>query len=242
MVPDPGARRPSRRQNVFLSSAPQASIVPAAVHGQRQRARHVPARPPQEHPARPSGAATTRSTESSVRVWMGRSWTRKRSAMPARRSSASRQVGDGLVRDVPLVMTSARAGEVREQDMVQGRVRASSRPAPAPRERPTSATSASGRRGHEHDRPGGRAHQRRLASEYDTPKPARAPFRRRETITANGLSSRCLRARRRCHRHLVGGDWEAKWKPPIPLTATIPSGHQYFLLRQRRRQDHRRLT
>ena len=78
------ARAPLATQNVLLSSAPQASSPGAATGSAsasgtwpRER-RSISGRPP-----------TARTTESSVRVWIGRSWSRTWSAMPARRSRAS---------------------------------------------------------------------------------------------------------------------------------------------------------
>ena len=48
----------------------------------------------------------------------------------------------------------------------------------------------------------------------------RRPRRRRATISANGLSSRCLRARRVATARSSSAR-QARWKPPMPLTATI---------------------
>ena len=79
------ARRPLPTQKVLFSSAPQPSTgrgkARATVTGwgtkPRERRRGVSIPP------------MTRMTESSVRMWMGRSWVRKASAMPRSRGSAS---------------------------------------------------------------------------------------------------------------------------------------------------------
>ncbi len=76
---------PLTRQKVFFNSAPQASIGRVAAvasssgSGAYPRDRRIGSRSP----------ATTRTTESSVRMWIGRSWVRNASAMPASRASAS---------------------------------------------------------------------------------------------------------------------------------------------------------
>ena len=79
------ARRPRARQNVLLSSAPLASMWRAAGTGSASTLGTAPRE-------RRSGSARPRAmrrTLSSVRVSIGRSWSRKASAMPLSRSSAS---------------------------------------------------------------------------------------------------------------------------------------------------------
>ena len=53
----PRRARPSRAQNVFFSSAPQASRCRPQSHRQRERVRHVAARAPQQHRGRPAAVA-----------------------------------------------------------------------------------------------------------------------------------------------------------------------------------------
>ena len=95
------ARAPLATQNVFLSSAPQASSGPGPGPG----AGCFAARSPRERRISSGAGAgpgpASAATESSVRVWIGRSWTRKASAMPASRSrGVVVGVGDRLVGDV----------------------------------------------------------------------------------------------------------------------------------------------
>ena len=63
-----------------------------------------------------------RTTESSVRMWIGRSWTRKASAIsPSRLAGVLVAVGDRLVRDVRRGHDQ-RAAEVGEKHVLEGRV------------------------------------------------------------------------------------------------------------------------
>ena len=115
----PTRASPLARQNVLLSSAPQASSGRARGDGQRQRRGDV---------ARASGAAacgrprTTRTTESSVRMWIGRSWTRKASAIAGEAlARVVVAVGDRLVGDVAARQHERLAASASEQ-VVQRRV------------------------------------------------------------------------------------------------------------------------
>ena len=57
-----------------------------------------------------AAGATARTTESSVRVWIGRSWTQNASAIPPRRSSASSSPNAiGSSETLPEVITSVAA-------------------------------------------------------------------------------------------------------------------------------------
>ena len=99
------ARPPRARQNVFLSSAPHASSgrgVPAPGSGSdaagRSRANDAGVSGCRLRGFFGVAAGTARTTESSVRVWIGRSWTRNRSAIsrePLERVVVA--VGDRLV-------------------------------------------------------------------------------------------------------------------------------------------------
>ena len=117
----PTQARAPRGQRRTCSSARRRR--PAAGAARRPAARsalgHLAARAPQH---RPPAAADQRTTESSVRMWIGRSCTRKASAMPASRSSASSSsVGDRLVGHVAAGHHQRRA-RVGEQQVVQRRV------------------------------------------------------------------------------------------------------------------------
>ena len=123
--------------------------------------------------------------------------------MPASRSAASSSsIGDRLVGDVAAGHHERRAG-VGQQQVVQRRVRQHHARARRSAARPTAATRAAGRRRRARSAgPASRAAPPRAAAER---RPALAPRAGRGAISANGLSSRCLRARRRGHRRLVVG-------------------------------------
>ena len=82
---DTHAREPLARQNVLLSSAPQASSGRGVPTGRSI----PPGTCPRERRSSIPRPRTTRATESSVRMWIGRSCRRKRSAIAPRRASAS---------------------------------------------------------------------------------------------------------------------------------------------------------
>ena len=79
------ARRPRATQNALLSSAPQASRWRPAAIGRASTLGTAP----RERRSGSGRPRATRSTESSVRVSIGRSWPSTRSAIAARRSRAS---------------------------------------------------------------------------------------------------------------------------------------------------------
>ena len=78
------------------------------------------------------------------------------------------------------------------------------------------ATGATGRRADQHDRAGDGQHVGLDGIDLGD----RSATARSATITANGLSARRLRGRRRATA--VVGASQARWYPPRPLTATIP--------------------
>ncbi len=99
---------------MLLSSAPQASSGRAARTPSASRAGTRP-----RERRRTSGP---RSTESSVRVSIGRSWTRKASAIAASRSRASSSAkAIGSSETLPLVITSG-TPDVAQQQVVERRV------------------------------------------------------------------------------------------------------------------------
>ena len=78
------ARRPRARQKVFFCSAPQANI------GEESSGRLMLAGTyPRERLTDNGAPEVARTTESSARTWIGRSCSRNRSAIGARRSRAS---------------------------------------------------------------------------------------------------------------------------------------------------------
>ena len=97
------ARSPLARQKVLFSSAPQARIGRSAWQRQRDRRRHVAARAPQISSGsarQPDGRASARRSRRCA-MWIGRSWTQKRSAISPSRSQRVVVVeGDRLVGDV----------------------------------------------------------------------------------------------------------------------------------------------
>ena len=192
--------RPSRASaNVFLSSAPTASSggasATANVDGTYPRERRT-IRPP-------------RTTESSVRVWIGRSCSRNRSAIAASRSSASSSVNAiGSSDTFPLVITSGTPTSASSR-WCSGEY-GSITPRSRDRGATDGATRAPGRRGAMTIG----ARRRRVR-----PRPRRAPAASR-AMSANGRSSRCLRARSRATAASSSAR-QARWNPPTPLTATI---------------------
>ena len=142
-----------------------------------------------------SRARATRTTESSVRVWIGRSWTSERvgdrpragaCVVVARRRSARRRRSPDVITRARRRRRAAGGGAASTAASRRGRATAA-RPRPRPRPPVGACAITIGR-----SRPG---EQRLLRSR--SARPARAPPRASAAISANGLSSRCLRARRR---------------------------------------------
>ena len=189
--------RPSRASaNVVFSSAPTASSGGAAGDRERRRAR-----------TRASGARAARRarTESSTRVWIGRSCSRKTSAMPASRSSASSSVNAiGSSDTLPLVITSGTptSASSRWCSGEYGSI------TPSSRERGRDGRGDPARRatrGAMHDRPLAASAQSGARRRRGARSTSVAAIARSRAISANGRSSRCLRARSAGHRRLVVG-------------------------------------
>ncbi len=202
---------PLATANVFFSSAPQASRWRPGSTGSGSAAGTCP----RERRSSCGLPALTRTTESSVRVAIGRSWSRNRSAMPAQpldRVASSKAIGSSET--LPLVITSAAARRPAAGGAAASR--AASRRA--------RATAAPPLRRAARPRRGGRA---RSAARSRAAAPPRRRVRstsaraasRSGAISANGLSSRCLRARSAATA-LSSSARQARWKPPIPLIAT----------------------
>ena len=131
-----------------------------------------------------------RTTESSQRRWIGRSCARKASAIPPSRSRASSSpVAIGSSERFPLVITSARPASASRRwwSGVYGSI-SPSHGEPGATE---AATGASARR---RQRTIGRS---REASSASSSAPSSASASGRVVMTANGLSSRSFRPRRR---------------------------------------------
>ena len=207
------ARAPLVRQNVLLSSAPQAwiggaasgSAIPEGTYPRERR--NVSDEPP----------PITRTTESSVRVRIGRSCSSTRSAIPVNRASASSSSkAIGSSETLPLVITrgTLMSASSRWCSGVYGSITPSSRARGAT----VSVTAAPGLRGASTI---GRSRERssRSSSAPSTTSSAAAATSR--TISANGLSSRCLRARSVATARSSAAT-HARWNPPSPLIATTP--------------------
>ncbi len=207
---DRNACRPRTRQNVLFSSAPQARTGRGNGHGTasgwgtwpRER-RRIRSRPP-----------TTRVTESSVRMWISRSCSRKASAMGPRRSSASSsRYAMGSSDTFPLVSTNGppKARARRWWSGVYGSI--------TPRYRfPGATASATGAGRRRHSTMGRRGPARTRASSSPMWQSSRASSTV-PAITAKGLSSRCLRDRR-ARAASSDAASTARWYPPSPFTAT----------------------
>ena len=186
---------------VLFSSAPTASTGPLGGERQRHRLGRVAPRAAQDLQAARSPA---RTTESSQRMWMARSWV----------SSAVDQRAETARRRRRRRGRSARRCGCRSSSRAAGRRRRASRwcsgavgqeqPELGPaRERPRRPTGAVGAAGHQHDRPARRRQGRRggVVERRTAPRAAATSA----TITANGLSSRALRRRSSATAAVVGG-------------------------------------
>ena len=100
------ARRSLATQKVFFSSAPVASTGRGNAQGRRTGS----GAKPRERRTRKTRSRKERTTESSVRMWMARSWSRKQSAMASSRSKASSSADAiGSSEMLPLVRTKGTA-------------------------------------------------------------------------------------------------------------------------------------
>ena len=122
VVADPGPAPPWPGRTCSSARRRRPAAGPARRRAAAARAGTYPRERRSEQRPRPR-PATTRTTESSVRVWIGRSWTSSRSAMPASRSQRVLvAVGDRLVGDVAAGHHQRAAAAVGEQQVVQRRV------------------------------------------------------------------------------------------------------------------------
>ena len=206
------ARRPRATQNVLLSSAPQPARA-----GRRRRSASTLGTAPRERRSGSGRPRATRSTESSVRVWIGRSWSRNASAIVRQPRDARRRPRTRSARRRRCRWSSRAALRRRRAAGGGAGCTGASRPAPPCAARPRRPP---GRRaGARRSRSAGRA---RAAA---PPRPARArPARcaasRSAAISANGFSSRCLRARS-VATACSSPPGRRDGTPPIPFTATI---------------------
>ena len=205
--------RPSRASaNVFLSSAPTASSGGASATGERRR-----------HVARASGARSARRGPPSRRCACGSAGrgagTGRRSPRAARSASSS-SYAIGSSDTLPLVITSGTptSASSRWCSGEYGQHHARDRASAA---RPTARRARPSRRGGDHDRPRARNEGSRLEASADVPRSTSvAAVATSRTISANGRSSRCLRARSRATTASSSAR-HARWNPPTPLTATM---------------------
>jgi hypothetical protein len=175
--------------------------------------------------------APTRSTLSSQRATTSRSCTSSASAMPASRASASSfAMTSGSPRGLALVITSSRSCASSSHALPAGRPAASWNrrnwigvhgsivpSTSSPGATPASASAAPGRIGSSTI---GRSRDCRRASSAEPASTQRTADATFAAITANGFSSRSLRARRHATAAALRAS-HARWNPPRPLTATI---------------------
>ena len=153
-----------------------------------------------------------------MRVSIGRSWTRNEVGDRRRGARARRRRGRRSARRRRCRSSSPAARRRRRAAGGAAAQYGSITPSSAERGRDGGATRRVRPARREHDRALAAAQQRRL--DRRRARPARPAASRSGAISANGFSSRCLRARRvatapRRRRR------QARWKPPMPLTATI---------------------
>ena len=187
------ARSPLATQNVLFCSAPQASSGAGAGIGSASRAGHVPTGAPEHQRPRPSGDSD-RAGHRVVGAGLDRAVVDeeqvgdRRQARPARPRRGRRSARRRRCR------SSSPAGrrQSAEQQVMQRRVgqhHAELGQAPGATD---GGNRRPGRRDRQHDRPRHRIQQRARLRPRSISSPAAAAS---ATISANGLSSRCLRAR-----------------------------------------------
>ena len=206
------ARSPLATQNVLFSSAPQARTRPRGGDRQPNAVGHVAARAPQHQ--RAAAHAPSRRCASAI----GRSCSEEqvRDRRPAARARPRR--GRRSARPRRCRSSSRAARRRRRAAGGAAASRGASRRARRERGATDGATGAAGAPRREHDRPRAPGQQRLLRRRRGPP--ARAPRPGRGAISANGLSSRCLRARSAATARSSSAR-QARWKPPRPFTATI---------------------
>ena len=184
MCEDRNARRPARPRR--CSSARRRRPAP----GGRRRTRAAPAPGRTRGHGAPAAAGRGgRSTESSTRVWIARSWVSIPSASGASRTAASSsRWAMGSSETLPLVSTIG-TPELGEEQVVQRRV-GQHHPELAGCRVPPTARRRAARRGSRTTAAAARSAGPRRRRRRATSAAAAA---RSATITANGLSSRCLR-------------------------------------------------
>ena len=216
VVAHPGAAATRQAERVLqLGAAGRArgARCRRAASAQRARTRASAARtaaagsPPLAQPSRRCGSRSG-----------GRGRAAGRRSRPAAATRVLVAVGDRLVGHVAAGHHERAGAEVAQQQVVKRRVREHHAKLARRRGQPTGRPGASGRRGASTIGRCGPLSSVRSAS----PEIARALrlAERPATISANGLSSRCLRARS-APTAASSSARQARWYPPIPLTATI---------------------
>ena len=216
MVADPRARRPWRRRTCS-SARPRTASSGAARRPAAASARgHVAARAAQQQ--RPARADRPRTTESSVRVWIGRSWSEERVGDAAPAARARRRRGRRSARRRRCRWSSPACAPASASSRwcsgVYGSITPSSRDARRDRR-----GDAARRRAAARARSAARASPAARSSSGVSSTSARAASSS-AAISANGFSSRCLRARSAATAASSSAR-HARWYPPSPLTATI---------------------
>ena len=203
------ARRPRATQNVFFSSAPQASSGRWAGTGSGSAVGHVAARAPDHRRAPHDGVVGAR---------LDRPVVQQEQVGDARQALERVVVAerDRLVRDVAARHHERHAAR-RPAAGGGAASTAASRPARARPARRDGATAAPARRGTSTIGRAGLASSDSSSGVVSTSDRAAA---RSRTINANGRSSRCLRDRRAATAASSSAR-HARWNPPMPLTATI---------------------
>ena len=193
------ASAPRAMQKVFLSSPPTASSDPVSTGSRIGIGAY-----PRERRNGMTAPSTNRTTESSQGTWIGRLCTRNASAIAPRRtraSSSSKQIGSSL--RLPLVITST-SGTGRSAAEATPGTRANSRWCSGVYGSTTPISGFPGATPSANPLPGracrrtiGRAGDESWAASSSSTNASRRHASRSGAMTANGLSGRCFRWRRR---------------------------------------------
>ena len=229
-------RRPWRPRPCSSARRRRRGPARGAANGSAQRLGRV---------ARGSGAAAAagrgvaRTTESSQRMWIGRSWVSRPSTSGPRRSTASSSswaIGSSL--RLPLVITSGRPTP-RQQQVVQRACTAGAAPSSGSPGATPSATSRAGAAGREHDRPARRRRarpRRRRRASHSAARAVEVGDHHRERLVVARLAPAQLGDRRGVggvDREVVAADALDRDDPrrraarrPRPSSASSPLGQR----------------
>ena len=220
------SRSPTCGAEHHLRAEPQRHrVLQVPAHGQHGRRRRRPqrrsaaARSPGHGGAVAARPGRRWATESSTGRTIGRLCVRITSAIGPSRSMASAVVvAIGSSERLPLVQTIGRPTPIHQQ-MVQRRVgQHDAQVRIARRDRRRRTVRVAGEPPQQHDGRSGATRARRPPR--PRPRSTAAPSSSDASITANGLSGRCLRRRSRATASAFVAS-TINWKPPRPLSATI---------------------